>query len=127
MIRTEFPKARKPMRKVSKKRAEYRASDEGQAALTHMGKVKQLPCCICLHFGMTPSGPSHAHHPIHGRYSARKSPDLHCIPLCEGHHQGNFDTTKIAIHREPSKWRRLYGPDTDYIAGTLDAVEAMDF
>jgi hypothetical protein len=36
------------------------------------------------------------------------------IPLCEGHHQGFFDTSKIAIHKDPNLWRENYGADYSY-------------
>ena len=55
------------------------------------------------------------HHCIHGRYGTRKAPDSETMPLCEGHHQGLRDTTKIALHREPKLWKATYGNDTDWI------------
>lgn len=88
----------------------------------YLAKVRKLPCCICVAFGGPQLSPTAAHHVIHGRYSQIKSPDRMAIPLCEGHHQGQFDTSKIAIHREPDRWRWEYGLDTDYIAATQDAI-----
>jgi hypothetical protein len=52
----------------------------------------------------------------------RKSPDSMTIPLCEGHHQGLRDTTKIALHREPNAWRDAYGLDTDWISWTEERI-----
>jgi len=49
-------------------------------------------------------------------------PDIMAVPLCEGHHQGLFDTSKLALHRAPSEWRNKYGPDTDWIAPTQDRL-----
>jgi hypothetical protein len=37
-----------------------------------------------------------------------------------------MDTSKVAVHHQPSRWKRLYGPDTDWIARTQDAIEAME-
>lgn len=117
---------RKGMRKVSAKKAAYRRSEQGQEDLAYMAAVKSLPCVICDAFGMIQLSPTQAHHPIHGRFATRKAPDRTCIPLCEGHHQGLRDTTKIALHQHPSKWKRLYGEDNEYIAVTQDRVAESD-
>lgn len=88
----------------------------------YLAKVRQLPCCICQAFGEIQMSPTTAHHPIMGRFSQRKTPDEMATPLCDGHHQGNFDTSKIAIHRSPAEWRRRYGEDWTYTAATQDAI-----
>ena len=88
----------------------------------YLAKVRALPCIICVEFGLPQNSPTTAHHPIMGRYSNRKRPDCTAIPLCDGHHQGGFDTTKVAVHREPERWKRLYGKDTDWIAPTQDRL-----
>ena len=88
----------------------------------YLAKVRELPCCICEAFGYHQKSPTTAHHPIHDRFSTRKVPDEQAIPLCEGCHQGLRDTSKVAVHREPSKWKRLHGPDHDYIAITQDRL-----
>ena len=88
----------------------------------YLVSVRELPCCICEAFGEQQLSPGTAHHPIHGRYSGRKRPDREAICLCDGHHQGTFDTSKLAIHRAPGQWREKYGPDTDYIAVTQDRL-----
>jgi hypothetical protein len=85
---------------------------EGKA---HMGRVAQLPCVICHEWNMPQLSATQVHHVIHGRGSNRRAPDTHTIPLCEGHHQGNFDTSKVSLHREPKEWQRLYGPDRDWL------------
>lgn len=88
----------------------------------HLARVVQLPCCVCDAFGEYQLSPTQVHHTIHGRHSQEKTPDREAIPLCEGHHLGQFDTTKLALHREPDRWRETYGSDRDYIAGTLDKL-----
>jgi hypothetical protein len=88
--------------------------------------LHNLPCVICDRYGEEQKSHTQAHHCIHGRGSFRKVPDRQSIPLCEGHHQGNFDTSKVALHRQPTRWKRLYGEDTQYIAATLDMVEMME-
>lgn len=88
----------------------------------YLSRVRELPCCICEAFGEPQRSPTQAHHPIHGRFSQRRTPDRMAIPLCEGHHQGQFDTTKIALHREPEAWREAYGEDHEWIAPTQDKL-----
>lgn len=81
----------------------------------HMARVAKLPCVICYEFGLNQTTPTQVHHVIHGRHSSAKAPDRMTIPLCEGHHQGQFDTLKLAIHREPARWREIYGDDTSWL------------
>ena len=88
----------------------------------HLAAIRELPCCICEAFGEQQTSPTTAHHTMCGRYSQKKTSDLKAIPLCDGHHQGLFDTSKIAFHKERKSWVELYGQDTDYIAGTLDRL-----
>ena len=76
--------------------------------------VRSQKCVICQTFHEVQLSPTQAHHPIHDRFSTAKVPDKECIPLCEGHHQGLFDTSKVAIHQEPLAWRKKYGPDHSY-------------
>lgn len=82
--------------------------------MTFIDDLHNMPCIICATFGETQLSPTQAHHVICGRFSSRKTPDEKAIPLCEGHHQGNFDKSKVAIHRERAKWVAIYGPDTLY-------------
>lgn len=90
----------------------------------YMAKVAQLPCVICEEFGMSQQSPTQVHHCIHGRHGTKKRPDTETIPLCEGHHQGLRDTSKVALHREPKEWKARYGLDTDYIEKTKSRVGA---
>lgn len=92
----------------------------------YLAKVRELPCIICTSFGEQQLSPTTAHHPIHDRYATRKVPDEQAVPLCCGHHRGDFDTSKVAVHREPAKWKRLYGADHEYIAVTQDMIEARE-
>jgi hypothetical protein len=88
----------------------------------YLDAVRELPCCICEAYGEPQLSPTTAHHPIHGRFSHRKVPDRMAIPLCDGHHQGNFDHSKVAVHREPTKWKRLYGEDHEFTSATQDRI-----
>ncbi|MGM0584235.1 MAG: Ref family recombination enhancement nuclease [Pseudomonadota bacterium] len=78
--------------------------------------VAQMPCVICHEFGEPQLSATQVHHCIHGRYSTARAPDCMTIPLCEGHHQGLMDTSKVALHGGKSRWRALYGNDTDWIS-----------
>lgn len=80
----------------------------------YLQEVRERRCCICLKFGEAQLSPTTAHHPIHDRFGTRKRSDRTAIPLCEGHHQGLWDQSKVAIHKEPRRWRELYGPDWKY-------------
>jgi len=87
----------------------------------YLARVRGLPCCICAAFGEPQMTPTTAHHVIHGRFSQRKTPDRMAIPLCADHHQlgGNG---KLALHSEPTKWKRLYGEDHTYTAIIQDRL-----
>lgn len=88
----------------------------------YIARVRGLPCIVCESFGEAQNSPTQAHHCIHGRYGTLRTSDRCCIPLCEGHHQGDFDTSKIALHREPDMWKEAYGQDFEYIAVIQDRL-----
>jgi len=81
-----------------------------------LAAVAAMPCCICNEWGYAQISPTQVHHCIHGRHSTRRAPDEMTIPLCEGHHQGIFDTSKIALHREPRRWSEEYGEDVLWVS-----------
>ena len=95
-------------------RAPYQKTGKLKKNDEYLRKVRGQRCCICQRFGEIQNSPTTAHHPIHDRFGTRKRSDTDAIPLCEGHHQGLWDTSKVAIHKEPKKWRELYGPDWSY-------------
>lgn len=105
-------------------RAIYQKGPKAKPDPGYLGEVRALPCVICEAFGERQTSQTTAHHPIMDRGGNRKRPDRTAIPLCDGHHQGTFDTSKVAIHREPARWRQLYGSDHEYIEVTQDLVEA---
>ena len=80
----------------------------------YLNEIRQRKCIICQTFHEVQLSPTTAHHPIHDRHGTRKRSDGTAIPLCEGHHQGLWDQSKVAIHKEPKRWRELYGPDHSY-------------
>jgi Recombination enhancement, RecA-dependent nuclease len=81
----------------------------------YMARVAALGCIVCEAFGEPQISPTQVHHCIHGRFGTRRAGDHDTIPICEGHHQGNFDTSKLALHRTPAAWKRAYGPDHSYV------------
>lgn len=112
-------KGEKPAKKRSKRER------RGETDPAYLADVRRLPCVICEAWGHQQTTPTEAHHPICERYGQERVPDRQAISLCDGHHQGNFDTTKIAIHRDRSLWVETYGSDREYIALTQDAVERL--
>lgn len=98
-------------------RKPYQKTGKPKKDEAYLQEVRQQPCCVCQKFGEPQLSPTTAHHPIHDRFGTRKRSDRDAIPLCEGHHQGLWDTSKLAIHKEPKKWRELYGEDWSYSKG----------
>ena len=94
--------------------------------MNHLARVRALPCCICEAWGLPQLSPTQAHHAMDGRFSTVRVPDAESIPLCEGHHIGLMDTSKIAYHRQPALWREEYGSDREWIAPTLDRLERKE-
>ena len=80
----------------------------------YLDYIRSLPCIVCQEHHEPQNSVTTAHHPIHDRFSSRKTSDQDAIPLCEGHHQGLWDLSKIAIHKEPQLWRIKYGSDFSY-------------
>lgn len=89
----------------------------------HLALVSELPCTICHHHGEPQQSSTQVHHCISGRFATVKASDFATIPLCEGHHQGLWDWSKVAIHQSKREWEAKYGPDTNYITWTLDMIE----
>lgn len=86
-------------------------NDAGRLAM-----VASMPCVVCFEYDEEQLSRTQVHHCIHGRHGTRRAPDTMTIPLCEGHHQGLRDTTKLALHQRPALWRETYGPDTDWLS-----------
>lgn len=101
----------------------YAKAPRGRDDPAYLSRVRGLPCVICQTFGEPQLSPTTAHHCIHDRHGTRKVPDSEAVPLCDGHHQGNFDTSKLALHRAPERWRAMYGTDRDYIERTRAALD----
>ncbi|MGB1216176.1 MAG: Ref family recombination enhancement nuclease [Pikeienuella sp.] len=87
-----------------------------------LAAVAALPCCICSEWGFPQNSHTQVHHCIMGRYGTKRAPDRMTIPLCEGHHVGLMDISKIALHRSRKAWRESYGNDTDWISWTDERI-----
>lgn len=107
-------KPRKPMRKVSPKKAAYRRSEVGQEGLEHMAKVKRLPCVICHR-----PGPSDVHHVICGRFGTQRATSFQVIPLCPECHRYPHP---FAIHSGKASWIERNGPDYEYLPVVADML-----
>lgn len=88
----------------------------------YLEAIHNLPCAVCASRGWQQSSPTQAHHVICERFSQVKTPDVMAIPLCDGHHLGMVDKTKIAIHQSKLAWVEAHGPDTGFIARTQNAL-----
>lgn len=110
------------MSRIVPMRGPYQKTGKAEKNRGYLERVRGLPCCICEAWGFSQTSPTAAHHPICERHGNEKAPDHEAIPLCEGHHQGDFDTSKIAIHRDRKAWVEWFGSDREYIAGTKDKL-----
>ena len=113
------PKTRKPMRRVSRKKA---AQTQENAA--YIAAVRGLPCCACGVANQSeahhprckpPASEPHAYKRIPG--AGIRSHDQDAIPLCRPCH------TRFHLHR--TDWVADHGPDYGFIPSTRAAVAAM--
>jgi hypothetical protein len=74
----------------------------------YLRNVRALRCVICHRT------PCEAHHPIYRRFSQARVPDEMAIPLCWSCHR--------ELHADKAAWFERYGPDTDFVAATQDAL-----
>ena len=111
------PKPRKEPPPPSKRRKKSPKSKATALEREYMGYVATLGCVCCKRI------PVEVHHPIVGRFSQKRAPHFHTIPLCDTHHQGKWDPSGPAIHKDRAEWVELYGADYDYIAETQSEIE----
>jgi hypothetical protein len=91
----------------------------------HLNKVARLGCYCCRVDG-DGEVPAMIHHIREGKGMGQRASHFETIPLCEGHHQGNFDTSKLAFHRSPKKWRERYGRESEIVAGINAVIGRLD-
>ncbi len=116
MKRSGFIKRKTRVKQVSDKRKARSATPEAQGDAWYREQVLAMPCMFCEIDGLPQLSPTTGHHPTHRRYCRDKRPDQFMLPTCDGHHQGKFDNSKVSVHREPAKWKALYGDDIDHAA-----------
>jgi hypothetical protein len=112
----ELSRGTKRIAQQSPKKRKQRASLEGADDALYREQVLAMPCMFCEMSGLRQCSPTTGHHAWHRRYSNRKRPDQFMLPVCDGHHQGMFDNSKISLEREPAAWKALYGDDIDHVA-----------
>ena len=82
----------------------------------HMGRVKALPCVICLRHG-----PSDAHHCQSSGYKGDPGKmardDFKTIPLCKECHQG-----QQGYHNAKETWEAKNGKDHEFLAVVADML-----
>jgi hypothetical protein len=104
----------------------YQKTPKAKPDPDYLARVRSLPCIICEAYGMVQNSPTEAHHAKSGRYGQAKSPDRMAISLCHSHHHKLRsyvgDADKIGFHNNQAEWERRYGPDTDWIAATMDKL-----
>lgn len=92
----------------------------------YLNTLAELGCYCCRAEGI--ESPAMIHHIREGMGMGQRAPDIGgTIPLCEGHHQGNFDTSKLAFHRNPKLWREKYGSEKDIAKGLFELVCRLGF
>lgn len=77
-----------------------------------MGRVAQLPCCLCGAHGVE------VHHILEGRIKGRKSSDWTTIPLCPDCHRGNHN----GIHGAQAMLRVMKTTELELLAQTLEQL-----
>jgi len=114
----------KPVKKVKEKKwmKTWKRPTKTDADTERSRQVHNTPCMVCHKYGMEQLSPTDEHHWIDGRFSGARSPNEETLPVCNGHHQGTKDTSKIAIHNEPKKWRKKYGRDKDWLEYANDLI-----
>ena len=102
-------KKRKPIPKVSAKRAAYLASPERTAGKAHMARVALQHCLVC---GAWPVD-------VHHLPSPRN--DLRTIPLCPFHHRKEYGPQ--AYHYSRRNFNALHGSDEELLARSNDMLQ----
>jgi hypothetical protein len=89
-----------------------RAHPATAAAKRHMGRVSELPCCLC---GV---GRVHVHHILQGRTPGVRSPDWLTIPVCDDCHQGE----RNGIHGQQVMLKVSKTTEHQLLNDTLEAL-----
>lgn len=94
---------------IPKRAFKTRPRPQTEAEREHSAAIHRMRCWAC-EVDKDPCPPPSAGHHIKEEYGAgQKASDWEMLPLCEGHHQGNIDRTRLAYHRAPRTWCARYG------------------
>lgn len=85
------------------------------AVQRHMGRVAELPCCLCG------TQPVELHHILEGRTPGRKSSDWLVIPLCPDCHRGSHN----GIHGQQAMLSVMKTTELELLANTLEKIFAQ--
>jgi len=88
--------------RISKKRAAYKASAEGEKGKAHMAAVAQLPCLVC---GATP---------VEVHHEGKPRSDMRCLPLCPQHHRQEYGPG--AYHYSKRQFYQKHGESSELLA-----------
>jgi hypothetical protein len=110
------------------KRAERHAGDRPRATpeeRAHLGATAALGCIACfMDTGQFVA--CNVHHLRAGLGRSQRASHFEVLPLCEGHHQGNIDTSKVAFHRAPKTFELRYGTEVQLLQ-TVYKLLGKDF
>lgn len=109
------PNALQPAAVVVKlpKRADDRPRSEAESS--YLGRVKQLPCVLCLALGLRQESPTDAHHVRVEQGGAQRAMDWLAAALCHGRcHQGTH-----GIHGDRSLLRQAKCTEIDLLGWTV--------
>lgn len=94
-------KPRKPLAKISAKKAAKRRQEAADGARDHMARVAALPCLVCGYW------PVELHHEGHPRS------DWNVLPLCPRHHRREYG--EGAYHYSPQAFYAAHGSSQDLL------------
>ena len=108
------------------KRTQFKRRKKKPDDPARLEAVAQLPCVICVTWGMQQNSRTEVHHCKSGRYGTKRAPDAKTIPLCHSHHHRMRpipgDEDKLGYHNGQETWEAEYGPDTDWVKWTDDRI-----
>lgn len=84
------------------------------AGKRHMGRVAQLPCCVCGAHGVQ------VHHVREGQGMSQRASDFLTVPLCPPCHTG-----PNGIHGNKSLMKIQKLDELDLLARTIERLEAV--
>ena len=105
-------KQRKPMRRVSRKRAEYLASPERAEGKAHMANVAMLHCLVCGAW------------PVEVHHEGTPRSDKRVLPLCPRHHKREFGPG--AFHYSKRAFYALHGSSDALLARVEQLLSASE-